>query len=204
VWAVGLGVRTVRRQGDWLDQRTFFNSTIREGGDSARMHVNLGNLEANEGRPDRAMMEYQAALDRRPNLAFALYAITGLQMKQGDFGKARATLEQALQQPGFEAEGKMMRGALDYAEKKIDPTPIYREAAEKAPLNWTLRRRYLTALAQTGHLQTATEELRRFLEEQDFRADSWALMAEFLTQEGLPELAAAAREEARKRDVRLP
>jgi len=204
LWAVALGVRTFVRQGDWYDGQTFLLRTIEAGGDSARMRVNLGNIAAAAGNIDQAMAEYQAALERRPNLAFALLAIAGLEMKRGHFAEARKALDLAEQQPGFASEVRVVRGALDFTEKKIDPTPVYREAAELSPLNWPLRKRYLNALVLTGHLPVAIEELRAFLMAQDFRAETWQYFAELLTQAGRPDLAAVAHEEARLRDVRLP
>jgi len=35
----------------WHDQRTFFESTIAHGGDTPRMHINLGNLDSAAGKP---------------------------------------------------------------------------------------------------------------------------------------------------------
>ena len=204
VWAVALGARTLVRQGDWKDQRTFLVRTIEAGGDSARMHVNLGKLEGEEGNLDQALAEYRVALERQPKLVFAHLAIAGLETKRGHLPEARQALELAEQQPGFTVEKKVVRGAFDYVDKKIDPTPTYREAAELSPLNWPLRKRYLNALVVTGRLPVATKELRAFLAEQDFRADSWQYFAELLAQGGRPDLAAAAHEEARLRDVRLP
>lgn len=204
LWTALLATRTLLRQADWRDQRTFLTRTIAAGGDSARMHLNLGNLEASEGRADRALAEYAEALRRDPELAFAPFAIAAVQLKAGHFAEARAALDRAGKAPGLDAQKLQLRTALDFAEKKIDPLPGYRAAADLAPLDWPLRRRYLAALAQANRLPTAVSELRTFLATQPFRADSWALLADLLTRAREPALAAAARAEARKRDVRLP
>jgi hypothetical protein len=45
VWLAFLGARTFIRTFDWKDQRTFLERTIVSGGDSARMLINLGDLE---------------------------------------------------------------------------------------------------------------------------------------------------------------
>src|SRR6185436_4969641 len=47
LWTIWLCSHTWQRQYDWADQRTFLTRTIEAGGDSARMRVNLGNLELN-------------------------------------------------------------------------------------------------------------------------------------------------------------
>ena len=49
LWAVFLAGRTFLRNPDWHDQRTFLERTIADGGDSARMLINLGGLELTEG-----------------------------------------------------------------------------------------------------------------------------------------------------------
>lgn len=199
VWALLLAARTFNRQADWHDQRTFLTRTITAGGDSARMHVNLGNLEASEGHPERALAEYAIALQRQPDLSFAHFAVASVQLKLGHFTEARAALERADKATGLDAEKMQLRAALDFAEKKIDPAPGYRAAADLQPLNWPLRQRCLVALAQTGHQVEAVKELRAFLGTQDFRAEPWLLLARLL-----PEMADPARLEARRRDVRLP
>ena len=204
VWALALTVRTWLRQADWRDQRTFLTRTIEAGGDSARMRVNLGNLEAAEGHPDRALAEYAEALRREPNLSFAHFAVAAVHLKLRQFAEARAALDRADASPGLEAEKLELRATLDAAQKRKPPTFVYRAAADLAPLNWPLRRRYLMSLDGNASTEKIVAELRGYMAWQDFRADSWLLLADLLTRMEQPELAAAAHEEARKRDVRLP
>ena len=199
IWTLLLAARTSTRQADWRDQRTFLTRTIAAGGDSARMRVNLGNLEASGGHPERALAEYEIALLREPDLSFAHFAVASVQLKLGHFAEARTALDRAEKSPGLEAEKRQLRAALDFAEKKTDPIPGYRAAADLQPFNWPLRQRYLAALAQTGHQVEAVKELRAFLATQDFRAEPWLLLARLV-----PDLAEATRLEARRRDVRLP
>ncbi|MEQ1860908.1 MAG: hypothetical protein ABMA13_13315 [Chthoniobacteraceae bacterium] len=199
-WTTLLAVRTWTRQADWRDQRTFLTRTIATGGDSARMRVNLGNLEASKGRHETALAEYAIALEHRPDLSFAHLGVAAAQINLGHFADARAALDRTA---GLEAEKLQLRAALDFAEKNIDPVPSYRAAADLSPLNWPLRRRAITALAQSGRLPDAIRELHTFLASQDFRADSWLLLADLLTQAGQPKLADAAHAEAHRCDVRL-
>jgi len=96
-----------------------------------------------------------------------------------------------------------MKAVLDSAEKKSDPIPGYKTAADLSPLNWYHRKRYLTALAESGRLKQAIQELRAFLDVQPFRADSWMLLANLLTRSGQRDSAAMVLTEARLRDVHL-
>jgi tetratricopeptide (TPR) repeat protein len=203
LWSAWLGVRTWQRQADWMDQRTFVTRTIEAGGDSARMHVNLAHVEYGEGRFDRALQEYDAALQRNPTLIFAHFGRATVLGRIGEFDKARAALDQCPAGRGFDAQVLQMRAALDSAEKRIDPAPAYKAAADLQPLNWSYRKRYLTTLADSGRLALAISELRAFLDQQSFRADSWLLLATYLARTPQRDFATIALREARARDVHL-
>jgi len=196
--------RSWDRQAAWRDQRTFLERTIAAGGDTARMRINLGGLELSEGHPDLALEQYRIALGRDPESVFAWLGTANAQLRLLQYDKARFALEKCGSAPGLEADLAQFIGALDFAEKQIDPIPAFRRAAAAAPLNWYYHQRLFTALAQTGRLDDAIRELRAFLSGQDFRADSWLLLAELLARANRPDLAAVARAEAKLRDVRLP
>jgi tetratricopeptide (TPR) repeat protein len=203
VWTLWLGVRTWQRQGDWVDQRTFLTRTIEAGGDSARMRVNLANLELSEGHTDVALAEYDAALARNPNLIFAHFGRATAFVRKGDYASARAALDRCESGRGLDAEIVQLRAAIDFADQRIDPTPAYKTAADLSPLNWPHRKRYLNALVESGRLSEATRELRAFLDDQPYRADSWLLLANLLSRSTQRDFAVIALAEARARDVYL-
>jgi thioredoxin-like negative regulator of GroEL len=203
VWVLFLGARSWRRQGDWYDQRTFILSTIAAGGDSARMRVNLGNVFLAAGDPEHALVEYRAALAREPHLAFAQLGIANAELHLTHYDAARAALDACGENPGLDAEIAQLRTALDFAQYRKDPVPGYHVAADHAPLNWPLRKRAITALAQTGRMEEAAHELIAFIEEQDFRADPWKLLSDFLIHAGKKDEAAVALARARALDCRL-
>src|SRR5439155_461763 len=66
LWFVFLGSRTFVRTFDWKNQRTFLERTIAHGGDSARMLINLAELELTEGKLE--------AVERYARNAWAFYA----------------------------------------------------------------------------------------------------------------------------------
>jgi hypothetical protein len=118
LWTVWLCSHTWQRQYDWADQRTFLTRTIEAGGDSARMRVNLGNLELSEGKPERALAEYDSALARDPRLVFAHFGRAAAYVRLGDTTNARAALERCGTGHLLEAEITQMKAVLDSAEKK--------------------------------------------------------------------------------------
>ena len=202
-WSVWLGVRTWQRQGDWVDQRTFLMRTIADGGDSARMRVNLGTLELKEDHPTRALAEYAEALTRNSSLVFAHFGRATAYARLGEYANARKALEQCAAGRGLDAEVTQLRAALDFAERQIDPAPAYKAAAELVPLNWNHRKRYLTILADSGRLNQAIQDLRIFLDTQPWRADSWLLLATFLERTPQRDFANIALSEPRPRDLHL-
>jgi tetratricopeptide (TPR) repeat protein len=203
VWVCGLGARTWLRQPDWRDQRTFLERTIAAGGDSARMRMNLGNLEFNEGRPALALAHYETALQRAPDLAMAWLALAQVSLRTGDLDRAKTALAQAEGSPLLAAEVLLTRAAIEQVETGRDTTDLYRQAVALQARNWPTRKRYLAQLDRAGRTAEAARDLRDFLREQRFRAESWTMLAGFLEKLGQADAAAAARAEAALRDVRL-
>ena len=66
IWLLFLPLRTFARTFDWKDQRTFLTRTIADGGDSARMLINLGGLELSEGHLEAARQALEKALVMEP------------------------------------------------------------------------------------------------------------------------------------------
>lgn len=200
-WTVWLGVRTWRRQADWKDQESFLMQTIAAGGDTARMHVNLGVWEASRGHDERARDHFRNALAREPEQPIALLGLAAESIRLGDYNTARQALDHAAKFSHVAAEVAQLQGAMEFRESGTDATPAMKAAAAVAPLNWPFRKRYLTALIQTGKLEVAERELRAFLTEQPFRSDSWKMLGEMLSQMRQPAAAARAFDEAARRDV---
>jgi Flp pilus assembly protein TadD len=67
VLVLAYGARTVRRNADWRDERTFYEATLHLAPDSARVHSNLGRVYWLGGDPERAKQEFARAIQLRPN-----------------------------------------------------------------------------------------------------------------------------------------
>jgi tetratricopeptide (TPR) repeat protein len=203
LWVGFLAVRTFLRQPDWRDQRTFLERTIAAGGDSARMRMNLGNLEFNEGQPAKALAHYETALRQAPDLAMAWLALAQVSLRTGDLDRARAALAKAEGSPLLAADVLLTRAALEQVATGRDTVDLIEEAVALQPRNWPIRKRQLAHLDRTGRTADAARELRDFLREQPFRAESWTMLGGFLEKLAQADAAGAARQEARLRDVRL-
>jgi tetratricopeptide (TPR) repeat protein len=203
IWTLFLGARAFIRTFDWKDQRTFLESTIAHGGDSARMLINLGALELTEGKFDDAAVHLHAALQKRPDQPLAILNLGALALKQNDFKLGRELLTRATKMPLVDAEAYELLTILENRQnKKVDLMQM-RLAARTGPPNWAIEKRYVQVLDESGARSAAINELLDCLRGQWYRAESWQLLSELEMKAGHPDQAANALAQARAYDVHL-
>jgi Flp pilus assembly protein TadD len=200
-WLLFFGARTFVRNADWKDQKTFVEATIADGGDSARMLINLGMLESSSGRPKTAMALFQEALRRAPDQPLARLNLASACIRAGEFSKARELLQKSLDSQETRTEALLDLTALEFKENRRMRIDLLQKAAEFSPTNWPVRRRFITALAETGSVPGAIAELRGLLEQQPYRAESWHLLGDLLLRIGRQDIAKQAFEQAADYDV---
>ena len=201
IWAGWLGWRTWERQADWKDQRTFLTRNIAAGGDSARMRVNLGQLESAEGFDDKAFQEMSKAMALAPEQPFAQLGMAALLIRANQLDAAETLLTKAETHPVVANECRLLRASLMRIKTGADIMPALREAALAVPNHWPTWRRYLAELDGADRRADALRELRGFLERQNFRAESWAMLGDLLAKEHDYPRAMAAFTEATELDV---
>jgi len=203
LWLVFLGVRTFLRTFDWKDQHTFAERTIASGGNSARMLINLAGIELSEGKLADAAVLLHEALHKSPEEPLALINLASVALKENDFKTARELLNRATQMPLVEAQAHEYLAVLENKESgKVDLTRM-RLAARTGPPNWSIEKRYIQLLDETGSTSAAINELLTCLQTQWYRADSWKLLSELETKAGRPDQSANALAQARAYDVHL-
>jgi tetratricopeptide (TPR) repeat protein len=203
VWFVFLSARTWIRTLDWKDQRTFLERTIASGGDSARMLINLAGLELSEGNLDAAKKNLAVALRKEPDQPLAILSLASIALRQDNFVAARDLLNRAPKIPLIEARVNELLAVLHHKETgRIDPLR-FRLAARTGPPNWSIEKRYVGALDQSGATAAAITELESCLTTQWYRAESWQMLSELLAKGGHATEAAEANARARAYDVHL-
>lgn len=203
LWLVFLSGRTFARTFDWKDQRTFLERTIAHGGDSARMLINLGGLELTEGKLEDAAVHLHAALQKKPDQPLAVINLAAVALKQNDFKLARELLTRATQMQLVDAQAHELLASLENKESgKVDLMRM-RLAARTGPPNWSIEKRYVKLLDETGATAAAINELLTCLQPQWYRADSWKLLSDLHAKLGHSTQAAEALEQARAYDVHL-
>ena len=200
-WLLFFGARTFLRNDDWKDHATFVERTIVCGGDSARMLVNLGLIESSGGRPKIALAYFREALLRSPGQPQATLNMASAEIRLRDFSKARELLQKAMDAPETRTGALLDLTALEFQEGRRMRVDLLRRAAESAPDNWPVRRRYINALVETGDVTAAIGELRTLLERQPYRAESWHLLGDFMVRIGRPDFAKTAYRQAADYDV---
>jgi hypothetical protein len=202
-WLAFLGVRTCLRTFDWKDQRTFLQTTIAHGGGSARMLINLGGLELSEGKLDLAKNHLKAALEKEPDQPMAVINLAIVALKQNDFKTARQLARRATQMPVVDAQAHELLAVLENKEKGRADLLRLRLASRTGPSNWTIEKRYVQLMDETGGTLAAIGELQARLQTEWYRAESWQLLGHLLTKIGREKEAAIARAQAAAYDVHL-
>jgi tetratricopeptide (TPR) repeat protein len=202
-WLLFLGARTFVRTFDWKDQRTFFECTVAQGGDSARMLINLGSLEASEGRLQQAATHLRAALQKKAEQPLGMINLAAVALKQNDFKLARQLLERATRMPLVDAQAHELLAVLEHNEKGMTDVLRMRLAAHTGPPDWSIEKRYIEVLDQTGATPAAVKELLTCLQTQWYRADSWQLLGQLQLKLGSTAQADRAFAQARDYDAHL-
>jgi tetratricopeptide (TPR) repeat protein len=203
VWLLFLGTRTWIRTFDWRDQRTFLERTLANGGDSARMLINLAGLELNEGQLDSAKRHLALALSKEPDQPLAILNLASVAIRQNDFATAHNLLNRAIKVPFIEAKAYELLAVLNHRETGRIDLMRFALAAHTGPPDWSIERRYVQALDQSGSTAAAIAELKSCLVSQWYRAESWQLLSELLTKAGLGAEAARANAQAKAYDIHL-
>ena len=203
LWVAFLGARTCLRTFDWQNQRTFLERTMAAGGDSARMLINLGSLELREGRLDLAKKHLEAALQKEPNHPLAVINLAATALRENDFARARELANRAKDLPLVDAQAYELLAILEMKEHNRVQPLRFRLAARTGPPNWSIERRYIEVLDQTGATAAAINELGACLRTQWYRAESWQLLGRLLSKSGAVREANKALEQAKAYDVHL-
>ncbi|HYY13292.1 MAG TPA: tetratricopeptide repeat protein [Chthoniobacterales bacterium] len=203
LWLLFLGSRTFVRTFDWKDQRTFCERAVMQSGDSARMLINLGSLEANEGRLQEAATHLRAALQKKPDQPLAVINLAVLALKQNDLKLARQLLERATHMPLVDAQGHELLAVLKHKENGTVDVLRMRLAAHTGPPDWSIEKRYIQVLDQTGATSSAVNELLTCLQTQWYRAESWQLLGQLHAKLGHSSQADRAFAQAHDYDVHL-
>lgn len=134
--AILFGARTMDQNAVWHDPVTFYQHAILSGSRSARVHNNLGNAYADEGKLDAAIEQFRQAVEVsqdsyaqvRHNLALALLALPD---RSDHLDEAIADLNRAIEiDPNFFQSYGMLANVYAYQGDKPKEI-LYRRKSEE-------------------------------------------------------------------------
>jgi tetratricopeptide (TPR) repeat protein len=202
-WLVFLAVRTFVRTSDWKDQRTFVEHTIANGGDSTRMLINLAGVELSQGKLTDASLHLHEALRKSPDEPLAIINLASVAIRQRDFNLAHQLLDRAITMPAIAAQAHELLAVAAYKENGTVDLMRLRLASRTGSPNWTIEKRYVEALNESGATREAIIELENCLRTEWYRAETWQLLSRLLAKSGRTNDAAVALSRARAYDVHL-
>jgi predicted Zn-dependent protease len=167
------------------------------------MFINLGDLELDEGRLKEAKAHFETALRKEPEQPLAILSLAAVALKQNDFKAAHEQLQRALKMPLVEPQAHEFLTVLENKEDgRVDLLRL-RLAARTGPPNWSIERRYVKVLDESGATPQAIAELQACLRREWYRAESWKLLSRLLAKSGRRQEALAALTQAHAYDVHL-
>ncbi|MBD3379674.1 MAG: tetratricopeptide repeat protein [Candidatus Omnitrophica bacterium] len=87
---------TVERNKDWLTEKAFFNSTLKYHPRNARLYLNLGNTYYENKDLDKAIENYEKAIEINKNYAVAYGNIASAHLHRGNLPEAEEYIIKAL------------------------------------------------------------------------------------------------------------
>ena len=140
---------------------------------------------------------------KEPDQPLAVINLAALALKQNDFKSARKLLMRATQMPLVDAQAHELLAVLENKENGRADLLRMRLATRTGLANWSIEKRYVRLLDETGATPKAVEELRVCLQTEWYRAETWQLLGQLLGKMGKEKEAAQALAQASAYDVHL-
>ena len=161
VYAVG----TISRNNIWQDNFIFWSDTVKKSPDLAEAHNNLGAEYAFKGQLDRAIPEYQTALQLAPDYADAHNNLGAAYASQGQQDRAIAEYQTALRLNSDSAETHYNLGAAYASQGQLDRAIAeYQTALRLKPDYAEVYGNLGAAYASQGQLDRAIAEYQTALQ----------------------------------------
>ena len=167
---VGYAARTVARNRDWKDDFSLFSSAARAYPKSAKMHQAVGQVLAEQGLMDRAILAFRRALSIREE-AMTYNNLGNAYGVKGVFEQASAAYRKAVELDPQYAEAWMNLGVTAMrAGDARTAAEGFRQAAVLLPEDKEVHFNFGVALEKTGRPEEAAQAYRRSAAQGDARA----------------------------------
>lgn len=175
-----LGARSHIRAHDWVSASVFYHATIRDGGDSARVRINLAGEYQKRGNLHEAERIYRSVVRVLP-----------------DYAPARAALTRNL-----ELQGKLP--ASSPPAPNASRLDHLRAAYTARPNSWPAARALAHHLQERGQPQIALQIHEGFATRNPWKKQAWEAIGSLQSSAGQPGFAAKSYLTAARLDIRDP
>jgi Flp pilus assembly protein TadD len=161
---VPLTALTLIRQDVFANEFSLWSDTLQVSPRSMIAHNNLGNVFAQRGRVDEAMVQYQEALAINPAYAVTHYNLGVAFMQKGRVDEAIAQYQEALKIDPEDAESHCNLGVSFMQKGRVDEAITqYRKALEINPYNANVHCNLGAALFQQRRIDEAIDQFQQAL-----------------------------------------
>ena len=162
--ALGLGVRSVVRNGDYRSEVSIHSATVARRPANVRALNNLGNALARAGRPAEGLAALQTALRLHPENAATHSNLGNVLDLMGRGPEAETEMREALRlEPDRIKVRYNLGNVLLRGGKATEAVEQYREAVRLEPTDAEIRHNYGIALALSGRTAEGIRELQEVL-----------------------------------------
>lgn len=167
-----IGIQALQN-GKYEEAVEAFVKAIDEAPEEAVGYINLGNVFASLGDPEKAEPFFQKAITLDESAGTAFYGLANLYFNTDRYEEAAKLYEKSIRQGVEEADAYFMLGkSLERADNAKLALPYLQRAAELAPTDLAIRLSYGISLANMQVFDEAGNEFRFILEQDEENADA--------------------------------
>jgi len=162
----------------WRNSETLWNHALACTRDNAVAHNNLGMNYLSEGQVDRAIEQYQKAIEINSNASFAHFNLGVAFNQEGEVHEAIGEYQKAIQlQPDYFQARNNLGDALLRTGQTGAAIDDFQEALKLSPESTVLRNNLAFIFLRTGRVSEAVNELQKVLEIQPDNVDACQYLA---------------------------
>jgi Flp pilus assembly protein TadD len=186
---IALAAATIMQNRVWRNETVLYETIIARGGDTARIHANLGLHYRDVGKSLAAREHLETALKQNPRYSLAMWGLGTLMTRQEDYASASNWFAEALTAEPVNGQAAIW---LAYIQERDGDLPAAERtlttAAERSPFS-TVSRNLANFYYRHGQLTEAEQILRDVLARDPLDAAAHNLLGTVLFRTG--ELAGA-------------
>ena len=162
---ISLLTRTIIRNIDWKNEDNLWIATGKTSPSSPNTHNNLGDVYGRQGDIDRAIYEFEKAIEIKPNYADAYHNLANTYQGIGRLEDAIENYEKAIHFNPKLWQSYQNLGAIYFQKGRNDLAKEYfRNALEINPYDYNLHTNFGLICLMSGDRQTAKEEFQKALQ----------------------------------------